>query len=52
MEFEVTCDQRSGKPIACQLNRLPAGTVSFEVIWLDFSSSVLVTIGSLQLGVT
>ena len=32
MEFEVTSDQRSGKPIACQLSRLSPGTVSFEVI--------------------
>lgn len=31
MEFEVTSDQRSGKPIACQLNRLAPGTVSFEI---------------------
>ena len=31
MEFEVTSDQRTGKPIACRVVRLEAGSVSFEV---------------------
>ena len=31
MEFEVTSDQRTGKPIACHLVKLDGGTVSFEV---------------------
>lgn len=31
MEFEVTSDQRTGKPIACRVVRLEAGSVSFEI---------------------
>lgn len=31
MEFEITSDQRTGKPIACRVVRLEAGSVSFEV---------------------
>lgn len=36
MEFEVTSDQRTGKPIACHVVRLEAGSVSFEVCSLRF----------------
>ena len=36
MEFEVTSDQRTGKPIACRVVRLEAGSVSFEVCPLSF----------------
>ena len=35
MEFEVTSDQRTGKPIACRVVRLEAGSVSFEVCSLN-----------------
>ena len=31
MEFDVSSDQRNGKPIACNLTKLQSGTVSFEV---------------------
>lgn len=31
MEFEISSDQRTGKPIACRVMRLEAGSVSFEV---------------------
>lgn len=31
MEFEITSDQRTGKPIACHVVRLEAGSVSFEI---------------------
>lgn len=31
LEFEVTSDQRTGKPIACRVVRLEAGSVSFEI---------------------
>lgn len=31
MEFEISSDQRTGKPIACRVVRLEAGSVSFEV---------------------
>lgn len=31
MEFEISSDQRTGKPIACRVVRLEAGSVSFEI---------------------
>lgn len=31
MEFEIVSDQRTGKPIACHVIRLEAGSVSFEI---------------------
>ena len=34
MEFEISSDQRTGKPIACRVVRLEAGSVSFEVCYL------------------
>lgn len=38
MEFEVTSDQRTGKPIACRVVRLEAGSVSFEVCFYIYIS--------------
>ena len=41
MEFEISADQRTGKPIACRVVRLEAGSVSFEVCSLIFNITCL-----------
>ena len=36
MEFEISSDQRTGKPVACRVIRLEPGSVSFEVCLVLF----------------
>lgn len=48
MEFEISSDQRTGKPIACRVVRLEAGSVSFEVCSFYFCKYIRVVYWTLR----